>query len=148
MHWWKGHWREFHEVSMQNRRTRWRSRVNSLQSWVEHFEFDETRKTLSSTYKKKLVEKLCCLAMTRSPSTRKQENTQLVKPYERTYHWHMTMVRVRHVNSQNTALNPTIITIVTHLNIFQQLHEGLRKENRRATVRRGVCMKSNNQNKL
>ena len=34
-----------------------------------------------------------------------------------------------------------------HLIFFQQLHEELRKENMRATVRRGVCMKSNIQRK-
>ena len=30
--------------------------------------------------------------------------TQLVKPYERTCHWNITIVRVcHHINSQNTA---------------------------------------------
>ena len=71
---------------------------------------------------------------------RKQENTQLVELYERTYHWHITMVRVCHINSQITARKPNyyITSIVTHLNIFQQLHEELGKENSRATVRSGV----------
>ena len=134
----------FHEVSMQNRRTCWRSWVNSLQSWVEHFEFDPTRKMLSLTYQnrlslmyknsfsltytrtvwvrhtrtvwvrclknsrvhRKFAEQFRRLAKTQSPSTRKQEKTQLVKAYDRTYYWHITMVRVCHINSQNTAHKP------------------------------------------
>ena len=70
----------FHEVSMQHRRTRSRSWINSRQSWVEHFEFvairkhwvRRTRKTLSSTYTRtvwvrrtqKIMEQLCCLTRT------------------------------------------------------------------------------------
>ena len=51
-------------------------------------------------------------------STRKQENTQLVEPYERTYHWHKTMMRVCHIKLQITARNE----LIPHLNMFQQQH--------------------------
>ena len=58
------------------------------------------------------------------PSTRKQENTQLVEPYERTYHWHKTMMRGCHIKLQITSRNePT-----HHLKGFQQLHNKFKQK--------------------
>ena len=58
------------------------------------------------------------------PSTRKQENTQLVEPYERTYYWHETMMRVCHIKLQTTAHNE----LIPHLKGFQHLHDEFKQK--------------------
>ena len=58
------------------------------------------------------------------PYTRKQENTQLVEPYERTYHWHKTMMRVCHIKLQITSRNE----LIPHHKGFQQLHDEFKQK--------------------
>ena len=84
-----------------------------------------------------------------SQSTGRQENTQLVEPYERTYNWHITMERVcHHINSQNTARKSNYNN---HCNTPQYFltttHRTQKRKTGELTVRRGVCMKSDNQRK-
>ena len=61
----------------------------------------------------------------------------------RTYHWHITMVRVSHINSQNTACKPNYNAIVTHLNIFPTTTQRTQKRKQAGYSRRVVCTKFN-----